>query len=175
MKFHRSNDKSSLRVKQKEKQEEEEEWLNRVTNLVAGPKKPTNSFASFFSKAFVVDSNRWMNTFSKGGGGRGYKMPPGNYIIMQNVLVWWNLQGNVIVCHICAKLQQVQKPVHCLKLLRPLLFLMCFDNLWEPVSCLCWGKGGGGVESCYFFSRSISGFNHRPPPTLSTCGEPIIS
>ena len=75
MNLNRSNDNSCLRIKKKEKQEEEEEeeWLNRVTNLVAGPKKPTNSFASFFSKAFVVDSNRWMNTFSKGGGRRRIK------------------------------------------------------------------------------------------------------
>ena len=26
-----------------------------------------------------------------------------------------------------------------------LLFLMCFDNLWAAVSCLCWDGGGVGV------------------------------
>ena len=92
MKLNRSNDNSCLRVKKKEKQEEEEEdWLNRVTNLVAGPKKPTNSFASFFSKAFVVDSNRWMNTFSKGRGGRDIKCHL--EIISSCNFVWFNEIG----------------------------------------------------------------------------------
>ena len=32
-----------------------------------------------------------------------------------------------------------------------LLFLMCFDNLWAAVSCLCWDGGGVGVTAGSFF------------------------